>query len=255
VEENLYHILGVEKNASLDDIKRAWKDKHWILSADHMQGAPESAKHKAEADLKEVNSAFEILGNSAKRKVYDRILQQNPGTNTSQSLSAPQPIVDPYHIEFKNVSPGEVKRASFTVFNTGGPYSRINIGNPESWLRVVSWRSISTNDELPLKVFIEAQGKDWGKRYSNVISVELDGIQAHVSILLTTRVRIELNDHFWHEIDFENLKPWVKRKKDSLDAGHEVIGKTFRYRFNKSTNKYQFRLRHRYSSAVYDPAH
>jgi curved DNA-binding protein CbpA len=255
MEENLYYILGVEQNASQDDIKKAWKDKHWILSADHMQGAPESAKQKAEADLKEVNRAFEVLGNSVKRKEYDRILQQNPNTNTTQSLSAPKPTIDPYHIEFKNAAPGEVKKASFTIFNTGGPYSKINISNPDSWLRVVAWRSLSTSDELPLKVEIEAQGKDWYKRYSDVICISLDSAQGRVNVLLTTRFRLEVKDYKWHDIDFENLKAWVKKRKDFLDTGQELPGKTFSYRLNKISHKYQFRLRHSYKSATYDPYH
>jgi len=255
MEENLYHILGVEQTASPEDIKKAWKDKHWILSADHMQGAPESAKQKAEADLKEVNSAFEILSNLAKRKEYDRILQQYPNTSTTQSLSAPKPTLDPYHIEFKNVAAGEVKKASFTLFNTGGPYSKINISNPDSWVRVVSWRSISTTDELPLKVFLEVQGKDWCKRYSDVICISLDNVQARVNVLLTTRLRIEVKDHNWHDVDFENLKSWVKRRKDFLDSGNELPGKTFRYRLNKTSRKYQFRLRYSYKSSIYDPYH
>jgi uridine kinase len=53
-----------------------------------------------------------------------------------------------------------------------------------------------------------------------------------------------LTDHEWHPIDYEDLKDWVKEKKDKLDAGKELKGHTFRYRRNLHSGMYEVRLSH-----------
>jgi curved DNA-binding protein CbpA len=59
-------------------------------------------------------------------------------------------------------------------------------------------------------------------------------------------------NHKWHEIDFDELRDWVKkeRKKD-LVSGREIRGKVFIYRYNQNTSQYEIRLRHKYNIAQY----
>ena len=42
--------------------------------------------------------------------------------------------------------------STFIIRNLGGPYSKIRFSNPDSWIRVVRWESLTTSDELPLAV-------------------------------------------------------------------------------------------------------
>ena len=49
------------------------------------------------------------------------------------------------------------------------------------------WASLTTSDELPLEVEIEAEGKDWGKSYSEYIRVKLDEEATQVRIELQTK--------------------------------------------------------------------
>jgi hypothetical protein len=63
--------------------------------------------------------------------------------------------------------------------------------------------------------------------------------------------RMVLNDHKWHDIEFANLTNWVKNRRATLDSGNELVGKTFRYRFDTRRRKYQLRLRNHLDSAVY----
>lgn len=244
--EDYYEILQVHYLAEPEVIEAAYKKLAQKYHPDINKTAAAVEK------MKKINVAHDVLCDPVKRGDYDSSCQQKTA-GPDKSISPPKPVIDPDHIEFKDVKPSTGTRASFTVFNTGGQYSKININNPDSWLRVVAWHSLSSTDELPLKVDIEAIGKDWNKRYSDVICVSLDNIQAKVNVVLSTRMRLEIQDHGWHDIEFDNLKVWVKKRKDILDNGETLRGKTFRYRLNKGTGKYQIRLRRDYPRAVYDP--
>jgi curved DNA-binding protein CbpA len=246
--EDYYEILQVHYLAEPEVIEAAYKKLAQKYHPDINKTAVAVEK------MKKINVAHDIVSDPVKRRVYDNSRQQYAKTSPNSPSGQPKPTVDPYHIEFNNVRPGEVKRASFTMFNTGGQYSQINISNPNTWLRVTAWHSLSTTDELPLKVNIEAQGKDWNKRYSDVICISLDNVKASVNVVLKTRLRLEIKDHSWHDVDFDNLKAWVKKRKDELDTGPVLKGKTFRYRLNIITRKYQVRLRRDYPHGTYESA-
>jgi len=68
-----------------------------------------------------------------------------------------------------------------------------------------------------------------------------------------SKFELVLKNHYWHDISFGNLPNWVKRQKRKLDEGKDVVGRTFRYRFNRRTRKYQIRLRHHLKSAIFTP--
>jgi len=60
--ENLYEILGVEENATLDDIKKAYRKKAKELHPD---------KGGDEEPFKKISSAYDILSDQNKRSNYD----------------------------------------------------------------------------------------------------------------------------------------------------------------------------------------
>lgn len=66
VNKDYYKDLGVEKGASDADIKKAFRK---LARKYHPDVNPNDAK--AEAKFKEINEAYEVLGDSGKRKKYD----------------------------------------------------------------------------------------------------------------------------------------------------------------------------------------
>lgn len=62
-----YSILGVKKDASADEVKRAYRKLAKTWHPDHNKDNP-----KAKERFAEINSAYEILGDDGKRKAFDR---------------------------------------------------------------------------------------------------------------------------------------------------------------------------------------
>src|SRR5688572_954128 len=63
---SLYDTLGVPKNASADEIKKAYRK---LARQHHPDANPGDAA--AEAKFKEVQTAYDVLSNPEKRKQYD----------------------------------------------------------------------------------------------------------------------------------------------------------------------------------------
>jgi molecular chaperone DnaJ len=71
-EKDYYKILGVEKNASQDEIKKAFRK----LARKHH---PDVAGKGSEEKFKEINEAFQALGNEKSRAQYDQYGTAEPG--------------------------------------------------------------------------------------------------------------------------------------------------------------------------------
>lgn len=65
-KRNFYKILGVERTATQDDIKKAYRKAA-------LENHPDRNPDKANADsrIKDINAAYETLGDEKKRKEYD----------------------------------------------------------------------------------------------------------------------------------------------------------------------------------------
>lgn len=69
--EDLYSILGLSRSASDDKIKKAFRKMSLKYHPDRQNGKSEREKKEAEAKFKEVNSAYQILSDPEKKKMYD----------------------------------------------------------------------------------------------------------------------------------------------------------------------------------------
>ena len=180
--EDYYEILDVSPETTSEEIKGAYRDKCWILHDDRLEGAPDSAKRLAREQLKKVNRAYDILKDPQKRREYH--------AEWLKRKAKPKPAVKPSRIRFANMAKGQTKRTSFVIDNIGGAYTKIWFSNPDSWLRVIDWHSISSAGELPLEVVIEAEASDWGINSTEYITVKLDKEEAQLVVQLQAKPQL-----------------------------------------------------------------
>ncbi len=81
--ENYYDILGVDKNASAEEIKKAYRAKAFKYHPDRNSGNKE-----AEDMFKKIGEAYSVLGDEAKRSNYDRFGSASANTYSSSASSS-----------------------------------------------------------------------------------------------------------------------------------------------------------------------
>ncbi len=67
MKADYYELLGIDKNATADEIKKAYRKKALQYHPDRNPGDKE-----AERKFKEISEAYEVLGDEQKKAMYDR---------------------------------------------------------------------------------------------------------------------------------------------------------------------------------------
>src|SRR5258706_11598575 len=91
--KDYYATLGVPRSASEDDIKKAFRRLA-------RQYHPDVAKDKkvAEAKFKEINEAYEVLGDPPKRKKYDELGANWRAYEQAECAGGPNPFAGQWNV-------------------------------------------------------------------------------------------------------------------------------------------------------------
>lgn len=71
-KRDYYEVLGVQKQASADDIKKAYKKLAIKYHPDRQNGKSDAEKKEAEDKFKEATEAYSVLSDQTKRQQYDQ---------------------------------------------------------------------------------------------------------------------------------------------------------------------------------------
>ena len=85
-----YSVLGVAANATVEQIKSAFKYLATQWHPDVNSGATEAVRQFAEERFKAINTAHSILSDPAKRQAYDMRLRAERSSERAQAQSGPQ---------------------------------------------------------------------------------------------------------------------------------------------------------------------
>ena len=77
MSKNYYDILGINKNASDSDIKKAFKKLSIKWHPDKWANKPEKEQKEAEEKFKEINEAYQVLSDPQKKSNYDQFGDPN----------------------------------------------------------------------------------------------------------------------------------------------------------------------------------
>jgi len=69
--KDYYKILGIEKNANDEEVKKAYRKRAMVHHPDRHSGATEDEKKDHEHKFKEVGEAYAVLSDDKKRRMYD----------------------------------------------------------------------------------------------------------------------------------------------------------------------------------------
>lgn len=71
-KRDYYDVLGVDKSATADEIKKAYRKKAIQYHPDKYSDKPEAEQKAAEEKFKEAAEAYDVLSDATKRQQYDR---------------------------------------------------------------------------------------------------------------------------------------------------------------------------------------
>ncbi|HEY7326469.1 MAG TPA: J domain-containing protein [Gemmataceae bacterium] len=112
-----YEVLGVAKNASEADIKKAYRKLARQFHPDRNPG-----NKQAEARFKEVQEAYDVLNDKTKREQYDRFGFAGPGFGPEGPFRAQGG--GPGGFEFQGVNPEDLE-SILGAFGGGGPFGEM----------------------------------------------------------------------------------------------------------------------------------
>ncbi len=141
-KRDYYDVLGVERDASQDEIKTAYRKLAFKYHPDRNQDDPD-----AESKFKEAAGAYEVLGDAEKRQTYDRFGHEGLNGNGFSGFSSNEDIFGTFSDIF-----GEV-----FGFSSGGRGmgNRPRAGSDLRYNLDISFREAAKGAEVEIQIPVE----------------------------------------------------------------------------------------------------
>ena len=127
-KKDYYEVLGVNRDASAEDIKKAYRK---LVFEHHPDRNPEKAD--AEERIREINVAYEVVGDAEKRRTYDRLSWGN-----EPRAEAVDPGIILQDLELKLFDEG--RKEFFSIFMKNVPRVKVE-------LAVIRERTVAEQEE------------------------------------------------------------------------------------------------------------
>jgi DnaJ domain len=227
-EANFYQVLGVGRAASADEIKSAYRECVKRYHPDLFSTAGEKAK--ATEKLRQINEAYEVLGNAERRHRYDQEFIQKPQTRThTTAATKPRRTSRPRHPNPRSKTAEILKGrqyfpkkwAGYTLAAAVMLLVLIYAGQSEPQLITV-WTLVEKLEVSPAKSLspLEGLGQGWVRLGQYASVSECVGI-------LKQRVREDEQEGSKAVFDEQNGKMaiTVYLKKETVQAGDDAKSK------------------------------
>src|SRR5260370_32744832 len=121
-----YQILGVQPDATPDEIKEAWIFGRKAFDPEKFAGASQRERTAAQARMQAIHEAYDVLSNPSRRAKYD----EQRGFEGRATAPAPPPpkVVSAIRSNVRNAKVNSWKRILTGIFSPSGRIGRI------SWL-------------------------------------------------------------------------------------------------------------------------
>lgn len=163
---DFYQVLEIERSATDDEIKKAFRKLAKQYHPDTDPTAPKETKEKLEAEFKKVGTAYQILNDNNKRQIYDKNLRFVEEQLSQERLRTP-------HVEAQGTRPNQPERPRVYVNDIPANIWQGNIEDPAFWEGIFQTLS---GDETLSRMMAESTAKfhaDWKKiAFGRDISLE-----------------------------------------------------------------------------------
>ncbi len=166
--------------SSIEEIKSNYRRLAQIYHPDKHTNNP--LRNLAEEKLKDINIAYQVLGDPDKRRAYDA------AHHAGASSRKPRPAADKTNLEYRGMEPGEVVKERIIITNAGAPYSNVRIVKPlDQRIQVTRSAPEAGRASSPLHLEITMRAETYSTILDDVIRVYLDDEELAIPVHLETR--------------------------------------------------------------------